>query len=389
MRRRTLFLGLALTLFLALGVHAKPFVPKDDSVVVETLPIKPFDPAQRELRAVRAALSKSPNNLPLALQLARQYVVMGRTTGDPRYSSYAQAALAPWWAKDNAPTEVLLLRATLRQRVHDFDTALADLAEVLQRAPDNAQARLTRATIYQVKGEFARAAQECEALSAHAQSVVVLACAQTVSSLTGQIEPAYRSLLDAVESKVTDPGLQAWLLTGLAEMAERRGDLGRAELHFKQALALDPEDVYLLGAYADLLIGQMRYREVRELLRAKLQSDPLLLRYAIASVRSGAADAKQQVEQLNVRFTASRMRGDRVHLREEARFTLHLLNSSSTALELAKENWRIQKEPADARILLESALAARDTAAIHSMREWLKQTRMQDVVIEKMLREAV
>ena len=38
----------------------------------------------------------------------------------------------------------------------------------------------------------------------------------------------------------------------------------------------------------------------------------------------GAAEADQYVEQLRARFEASRRRGDRVHLREEARFALHL-----------------------------------------------------------------
>jgi hypothetical protein len=64
------------------------------------------------------------------------------------------------------------------------------------------------------------------------------------------------------------------------------------------------------------------------------------------------------------------MRGDRVHIREEARFTLHLLNDPKTALKFAEENWQVQKEPADIRILLESALAAH----VESARGWLKQT---------------
>ena len=69
------------------------------------------------------------------------------------------------------------------------------------------------------------------------------------------------------------------------------------------------------------------------------------------------------MEQLRDRFEASRLRGDRVHLREEARFTLHLLNDPKAALKLAQENWQVQKEPADVRILLEAALAAHDAAA--------------------------
>ena len=91
--------------------------------------------------------------------------------------------------------------------------------------------------------------------------------------------------------------------------------------------------------------------------------DGLLLRYALALRAQGAAEADQYVEQLRARFEASRRRGDRVHLREEARFALHLEGDPRTALALAADNWMVQKEPADARILLEAALAANDHAA--------------------------
>ena len=77
----------------------------------------------------------------------------------------------------------------------------------------------------------------------------------------------------------------------------------------------------------------------------------------------------------------------RLHLRDEARFTLHLLDAPERAVELAKENWRVQKEPADVRILLEAALAANDTEAIGAVRDWLKETRLQDARLARLLPE--
>ncbi|MCI0467710.1 MAG: hypothetical protein L0Y57_11995, partial [Beijerinckiaceae bacterium] len=93
--------------------------------------------------------------------------------------------------------------------------------------------------------------------------------------------------------------------------------------------------------------------------------------------------------QLRDRFEASRLRGDRVHVREEARFTLHLLNDPKAALTLARENWQVQKEPADVRILLESALAARDGAAIEAARRWLRETGLEDVQLGRLLTKPV
>ena len=132
-------------------------------------------------------LANEPNNLPLALRVARGYLELGRITGDPRYSGYAEGALAPWWPLDRAPQEVLLVRATLRQRMHQFDPALTDLAAVLNANPRNAQARLTRATVLQVQGAYEGARQECLALRHLTQELVWAACLAGVDGVTGRL----------------------------------------------------------------------------------------------------------------------------------------------------------------------------------------------------------
>jgi hypothetical protein len=74
-----------------------------------------------------------------------------------------------------------------------------------------------------------------------------------------------------------------------------------------------------------------------------------------------------------------------VHLREEARFTLHLLNAPAAALKLAQDNWLVQKEPADVRILLEAALAAGDAAVFDTVKEWLRSSRLEDVELQRII----
>jgi len=121
------------------------------------------------------------------------------------------------------------------------------------------------------------------------------------------------------------------------------------------------------------------------LLRDQTRADPLLLRYALALQAQHSKELAAQVEQLRDRVSASRLRGDRVHLREEARFTLHLLNAPTAALKLAQENWQVQKEPADVRILLEAALAAGDAAVFDAVKEWLKNSRLEDVELQRII----
>jgi tetratricopeptide (TPR) repeat protein len=366
-------------------VHAEPFVPLSDGQVIERLPYKAADPAVARLRAARTRLLREPENLRLAVRLAREYVELSRTTGDPRYTGYAQAALMPWWNLARPPQDVLLLRATLHQRVHEFNAALVDLETLLAINPFSAQARLTRAAVLQVQGRYAQAVDECTALQRLADQLIGAACLANVQSVSGKLHASYELLRAALErSPDANPPVRSWVHTSLAEMAVHADVPSDAEAHFRTALTLDPSDPYLLGAYADFLLDQGRPTEVVALLKDRTRADPLLLRYALALKAVGSADFPSQTDQLRARFQASRLRGDRVHLREEARFTLHLLGDGKSAVALAQANWSIQKEVADVRILLEAGLAAHDASAVAAVMQWLRETRLEDVQISRL-----
>jgi len=379
-------IGLVLTVGVALPAKGEPFLPQSDQQALERLPFAANDPVIRELRELRGRLKAEPDNLPLALKLARAYLELGRTTGDPRYAGYAEAALGPWWELERPPPDVLLLRAALRQRSHQFDAALADLAGVLQADPRSAQARLMRATVLQVVGDYGAARQECLALRGLTRELVWTVCLASVDGATGRLRESYERLRTALDrGPGAQPEIRAWALTGLAEMAARADLPESANAHFREALALDATDPYLLAAFADFLLDQDRPQEAAALLRDSTRIDPLLLRFALALRALHAPELAARVGELRDRFEASRRRGDRVHLREEARFTLHLLDDPPAALKLATENWRVQKEPADIRILLEAALAARDGAQLDAAKAWLKSAGLEDVQINRIL----
>lgn len=368
------------------GARAAPFTPASDDAPLERLPLSLRDPALRELRNSQAALKADPSNLPLALRVARSYLDFSRSSGDPRYIGYAQAALAPWWTLETPPGDVLLLRAAARQRAHLFDAALHDLDQLLLEEPRNAQARFMRATILQVTGDMAAARRECHALGGARRSLAQIACAATVSAASGDAPGAYAALKNALDvAAPTEAPLRSWSMTSLAEIAWRMNRVPDAERHFRDALALAPDDAYLLGAYADFLLDTARREDVETLLAGRDRVDPLLLRLALASKLSHSASLSERAAQLRERFDASRMRGDAVHLREEARFTLHLLGDAPRALQLAKDNWRVQKEPADLRILIEAAIAAGHRDALDLAREWVRTSGLQDATIEKLL----
>lgn len=366
-------------------IWAEPFIPKDDNIVLEQLPSLPMDSWTREIKQLRIELERDPKDPGVAVRLAGRYISKGRAEADPRYYGYAQAALSPWWEMPDPPIQILVLRATIRQSSHNFEDALADLSKVLEVDPGNLQAWLTQAIILQVQGKYDKAHGSCKPISdasKRTSSLKLLAniCSSSVLSFNGGAVQSYKVLRNTLDLAPLAPFEEKlWALTVLADIAVRTGRTQTAEEHFKQALDLGLRDSFLLGAYADFLLDRDRASEVIDLLKNETRADGLLLRLALAERAIGDPTLSEHIQALRSRFEASRLRADRRHLREEARFTLELLNQPEEALRLAQANWSVQREPEDVRILLESAIAANDGAGILSALDWQVQTGLEDV----------
>lgn len=383
----------ACVLLLALApvfvIRAAPFVPTDNSQVLERIPSTLLDPDGGMLRRLRSQLTAEPENFELAANLARRYLQKYRAESDPRCLGYAQSVLAPWWHLPEPSAELLVLRATIRQSLHDFENALRDLDLALKVDPQNAQAWLTRATILQVRGDYEEAKRSCIPLFRLSSELIAVGCAVQVASLTGEADNGYRLAKSALQKQsLAGPEERIWVLTLLAEIAANLGRADDARGHFQQALDVGRRDGYLLGAYADFLLDQGQSGQVHDLLQTEIRTDPLLLRLALAekSMQPQPKDFSRHVVLLGDRFKANLLRGDNVHQREEARFTLHLLNQPQAALALAQANWNVQKEPADARILLEAALAVDDRSAAEPVVNWLTRHRTENVQLTKLIR---
>ena len=376
-------LFLAAWLWLPLVAQAAPFKPASDAQVLEVLPARLDDARQRELRALRARVAAEPRNPAWAVALARRYFDAVAAEGDPRYVGYAQAALAPWWDVPDAPAEVRVMRAMLRQFSHEFDAARADLRAALQQQPDNGEAWAWLAAVNLVQADYAAAREACAGLARHASALIGTACAAQVDSLTGRARDAATTLRAELQRHADAPAAERlWVLTRLGEAAARHGDAAGAEAAYRQALALGIDDGYLLAVYADLLLDQQRPAEVLALLRGRERSDLLLLRLALAARASGDPAAARWTAELAARFDAARRRGDALHQKEEARFALALQGQPQRALALAQANFALQREPVDARMLLEAALAARQPAAARPALDWMAASGIDSVRLQ-------
>ena len=337
--------------------RATPYIPQDGSKVLEKLRTTAFDPDAHEIRELRTRLSAEPTNLSLACQYARRCIERSRAEADPRFLGRAQAALSPWWNLATPPINALVLRATLKQSQHEFTN------------------------------DYAGARRACLPLVELAPGLIALTAAANVSSLNGGAESAcglLRNALTANSSASADE--KDWVLTTLAEAEVRLGQNAEAETDFKNALALGQHDPYLLGAYSDLLLDEGRASEVVEMLKNETRADALLLRLALAeaAIRPQPAALKDHIAALSARYEAGYLRGDFVHQREQARFTLGLLKKPQMALQLAQTDWQVQHEPADIRILLESALAADDPVAARPALDFIRTNHLEDVEFAKL-----
>ncbi len=377
--------GLCLLFALSLPAAAAPHVPANDAQVLERVPARAVDARVRDLQALRAAWRANPRDAELAVRLARRYVDEAAAEGDPRYIGYAQAALAPWWDEAAPPVAVRVQRAVLRQYGHQFTEALADLDAAVLAEPANAEAWSWLAAIHLVRADYAAAARGCDGLAPLTTPLLAAGCRASVDSLTGQAGPAAITLAVALKA-ATDagPDERLWALTRLAEVAERRGSIAAAERAFRDGLALGVADVYLQAAYADFLLDNGRPGEVLTLLKDGARADVLLLRLALAAKAAKDPRATGWTRELAARFEAARARGDRTHEKEEARFALELQGDATRALALARSNYAVQREPADARILLEAAIAARQPDAGKPVRDWLAAHRVESVMLQSL-----
>lgn len=360
-----------------LTVSAEPFVPKDDAEIVQRLPYR-VDATERQRRA---ALARDPGQLPLAVAAARAALDRAHLHGDPRELGEAQAALAPWWTRTDAPPEAVLLRARVLQARHEFDTAQADLGGLLARSdlePElRAQALLDAAALHQLRAELPEARARCVQLQPLA-ALPATACLAELASLSpgGGAPQAAQTLARLSPGRSVSP----WLAVMRAELAERLGDETAAPALYRVALA-GQEEVYTRAAYADWLLARGRAAEALTLLERSpdAEADGLLLRRAIA-LRVLGRDASALAAQLRERLAAADRREPGRHAREQARFALDVQAQPREALRLAQLNWSFQREPADALLLLRTALAAGRSgdAARQDLARFLREQGWQD-----------
>ena len=378
--------------------HATPRVPANDDVIVESLPSVAGWTAEE--RRLRRELALRPRDEATAIAAAQDYLEIARSQGDARYAGYALGALLAWdAASPDTPPGVLVMRATVMQFLHDFAGAEAALKTALTRQPGNAQAWITLATIQRVRGRYLESDAACRALGRVGAALYSVACLAENAGLRGDhvgARTALNALLaDPAVQGTAQAGTRQWLLTTLAEVEELAGRSSEAEAAYRQAIQAKPSG-YVLLAYSDFLLRTGRPDRIPALLRREPRSDAVLLRLATAGRSAGGnADgvaqqqpsARTDSDELQARFESAALRpGATVpHAREEALFALDVKGDVRRALELARLDVELQREPIDLLLFARAAVAANDDEARGQVKRLMQQTGLKDARVDAIL----
>ncbi len=350
--------------------------PRADNEVLETL-------AAPTVRLPMSAQPGAPGrDLTAVIAQAHGEITLARQTGDMRYWGRAQALLAPWWDQVGAPTDLVVLQATVQQGRHEFDAARRLLGLVVARAPDHAQAWLDLAALARLQADYGAALRACDAVERAGVALYAQACRLETLSLQGHQAQATQDFQKLIAAS-QDKGQQSWLLSLLAENLERAGQDGAALEAYRNSLAAQ-HDLYTAVALSDLLLRTGQLEPALRLLEPLPRTDAVLLRQASAMRRLGDPRWTVVRDELRGRAADLRRRGDNVelHAREAALIAMWLEDDSQLALALAWRNLGLQREPLDWWLVSHSARLVGDERAWRALDKQRKAAGLRDRRLE-------
>lgn len=388
---RQLLVGSLLAFCLANAQAVTEIHAERDNQVIERLPAarvfkRTVAPQTAASSATATSSAPSPNAAD-ALAQAQAWVAEARQSGDTRFWGRAQAALSPWWDQPDAAPAIMVMQATVQQGRHAFAAAHATLSAALKRERGNAQAWLTLASLERLSGRYAASQLACEAVAQARQLWYAKVCSLETESLQGQTPQTPRDFETLISAAQT-PAQSAWVASLLAESEERAGHDAAAARAYQHSLKAEP-DLYTAIAYSDLLLRTGQVASALKTLAPLPETDAVLIRRAHALRLSGNSGWQALTTELHARDAALRRRGDDVslHAREAGLIALWLDDQPASALALAQQNLKLQKEPIDWWLALHSAQAAGENLALAGVRSaiaaiGLKDQRLQALALK-------
>lgn len=348
------------------------------------------------LRALDQAWRAQPQNLPTALAYARAVFTLGLTEGDLRWYGSAKAALKPWWTVADLPAEAYFLRGLVKQGFHDFQDGLQDINRAIALEPARAEFWSWRFALHLLLADMSAAQKDIEEMGRLLGAEEAQVYRAVLLYRTGQPLAAVAMLSRALRSaSYQDPSSQDWLGFHLGEAHRVAGQPAKALAVWGQRLKASPQSHLIRLSLADLLNQQGQYREAKTIAMAATSSnapnspatltDALLMQAVLASRGLKDPDEGRLASQLEARLQSQALRQEALIERPKLIYQIAYGRDLKAGLALSIDNWQLQKEPPDALLFVQAALALGQARAAEPVVKWAEKTGYTDPQLTPML----
>jgi len=334
-----------------------------------------------KVMSVQKMMERDQANLGHLEELIELLIQEGRRTSHEQYFSDAEKILKPYILKNRFNDRLLLQWADILQRTHRFNQSAVVLDKLINKDANNHQARLMRAVIAYVSGDFDRAGKECSNLIGKTEMLLAVTCITQVKGMTGNLSSSIDLLEKTLNTYQADSSAvseaERWAVTVLSEMYFRAAKVSEGRHAIGRMINKKPKDYYLLALLADSLLEQGKNTEVIRLIGENKDNDKLLLRVVIAEKSLGKHHTANR-RKLNSRMHKLWHNRDEGNAGVLARYYLDVNKKIHRAVEMAKLNWRTQRGPDDILLLQRSLWAGGDSVGLSKLSGWLSQTGYED-----------
>ncbi|MDH4377218.1 MAG: hypothetical protein QE494_13055 [Ramlibacter sp.] len=347
---------------------------------------------QAQLRSLDQARRAQPQDLNAALAYARAVFTLGLTEGDLRWFGSAKAALGPWWQAAELPADGYFLRGLVQQGFHDFKAGLIDIDRAIALEPRRAEFWSWRFALHLLQADLASARQDSEEMARLLGKEEADVYRAVLQYRTGQPLPAVQMLMRAIRSpNYQDGSSQDWIGFHLGEAHRVAGQPAQALAVWEGRLKASPRSHLLRLSMADLLNQQGQYRQAKAVAMNQADmgslTDALLMQALLASRGLKDADEARLASQMDARLRAQALRQEALIERPKLIYQIAYGQDLAAGLALSIENWQLQKDPPDAVLFAQAALALGQAQAAAPVVEWAEKSGYTDPQLSPLLRQ--
>ena len=344
------------------------------------------------LRTLDQAWRAQPQDLPTALAYARAVFSLGFNEGDLRWFGSAKAALMPWWQAADLPADGFFMRGLVKQGFHDFDGGLQDIHQAISLNPKRAEFWSWRFALHLLQANLSAARQDADDIARHFGAQEGQIYRAVLLYRTGQALPAVQLLSTAMRSPdYQDAASQVWIGFHLGEAHRVAQQPDRAIAVWQRLLQAHPQSHLLRLSLADLLNQQGQFQQAKAVATANSAkrnanlTDALLMQALLASRGLKAPDEAALAGQMAARLQSQALRQESLIERPKLIYQIAYGQDLAAGLALSIENWQQQKEPPDAVLFAQAALALNQARAAEPVVQWAQTTGYTDPQLAPLL----